>query len=83
MVDHTFLFTPAVKKIKDKYNTYYIKGLPPSPICYVGSKTIEIVLENYKTKYLFYFFNNKLGEHIFSENFNDHKNKLSKYRNEK
>ena len=70
-------------KIRDKFNTYYKKGLPPSPICYVGSKTIEIVLENYKTDYLFYFFDSKLGEHIFSKTFNEHKKKLSKYKNEK
>ena len=43
-------------KIDHKYNTYKYKGLPPSPISYVGTKTIEIVLENYKTEYLFYFF---------------------------
>ena len=34
---------------QENYNTYYIKGLPPAPICYVGRKTIEIVLENYNT----------------------------------
>ena len=70
-------------KIKDSYNTYFIYGLPPGPISYVGRKTIEIVLENYKSEYLFYFFDSKLGEHIFSKTFNEHKNKLSKYKNEK
>ncbi len=70
-------------KTIDKFNTYHIKGLPPSPICYVSSKTIEIVLENYKSEYLFYFFDSKLGEHIFSKTFKEHKNKLSKYKNEK
>ena len=35
-------------RINDIYNTYSIYGLPPNPICYVGRKTIEIVLENYK-----------------------------------
>ena len=29
-------------KINDPYNTYIIKGLPPTPICFVGRKTIEI-----------------------------------------
>ena len=67
-------------KINDKFNTYFIKGLPPSPICFVGRKTIEIVLENYKSEYLFYFYDNNLKRHIFSKSFNDHKNKLTKYR---
>jgi len=68
-------------KIIDKYNTYHIKGLPPNPICYVGAETIEIVLENYKTEYLFYFFNENLNKHIFSKTFQEHKNNLEEYRN--
>ena len=68
-------------KIKDKYNTYYIKGLPPKPICFVSRKTIEIVLENYKSDYLFYFYDKYLKKHIYSKNFDEHKIKLQKYRN--
>ena len=68
-------------KIKDKFNTYFIKGLPPNPICFVGRKTIEIILENYNSKYLFYFYNNKLNKHIYSETFDDHKRKLILYKN--
>ena len=67
-------------KINDKYNTYFIYGLPPNPICYVGRKTIEIVLENYKSEFLFYFFNNELDKHIFSKSFQEHTYKLNKYR---
>tara|TARA_Y100001970_G_C14247855_1_gene869612 strand:+ start:1498 stop:2469 length:972 start_codon:yes stop_codon:yes gene_type:complete len=67
-------------KIVDEYNTYYIKGLPPNPICFVSRKTIEIVLENYKSDYLFYFYNEKIGEHIFTKTFDEHKKKLREYR---
>jgi len=67
-------------KYKDKYNTYFIRGLPPKPICYVSRKTIEIVMENYKSDYLFYFFNEKDDKHIFSKSFNEHKKLLKKYR---
>ena len=67
-------------KINDKYNTYFIYGLPPNPICYVGRKTIEIVLENYKSDFLYYFFNNKLNKHVFSKTYQEHKKKLNKYR---
>jgi len=68
-------------KILDNYNTYFIKGLPPKPICFVSRKTIEIVLENYKSDYLFYFYDKYLQKHIYSKNFNEHKKKLQKYRN--
>ena len=70
-------------KIQDKYNTYYIHGLPPNPICYVGRKTIEIVLENYKSDYLFYFYNNNLKKHIYSKTFDEHKKKLNNFRKNK
>ena len=38
-------------KIKDPFNTYLINGLPPEPISYVGRKTIELIMKNYKTNY--------------------------------
>ena len=68
-------------KIKDKYNTYFINGLPPHPICYVSRKTIEIVLENYNSNYLFYFFDEKNDNHIFSSTYKKHKKLLEIYRN--
>ena len=68
-------------KIKDKFNTYFIYGLPPEPICYVSRKTIEIVLENYKSSYLFYFYDENLEKHVFSKTYKMHKKLLDKYRN--
>ncbi len=70
-------------KIQHPYNTYYIYGLPPKPIAYVGTKTLELIFENYESDYLFYFFDNTLNRHIFSKNFNDHKIRLNEYRNKK
>ena len=67
-------------RINDIYNTYFIYGLPPNPICYVGRKTIEIVLENYKSEFLYYFFNNELNKHVFTKSYREHINKLNKYR---
>ena len=67
-------------KIIHPFNTYYIKGLPPKPISYVGKKTLDIVFENYKSDFLFYFFNNSLKKHIFSKTFEEHKLKLNEYR---
>ena len=68
-----------LKKI-DPYNTYHINRLPPSPICFVSRKTIEILLENYKSEYLFYFFDENKDKHIFSKSFKEHKEKLKEYR---
>ena len=70
-------------KIKDRFNTYVYKGLPPEPISYVGRKTIELIMENYKTKYLFYFYEEFEKKHIFSENYNEHIKKLNEYRQKK
>ncbi len=70
-------------RINHPYNTYLYHGLPPQPISYVGKKTLDILYENYKTDFLFYFFDNSLNRHIFSKNFTDHKEKLNEYRNKK
>ncbi len=68
-------------KFDHPYNTYIYKGLPPEPISYVGKKTLDILFENYNTDFLFYFFNNSLKRHIFSNNFAEHKKKLNEFRN--
>ena len=62
------------------FNTYIIKGLPPGPISYVGKKTLDILFENNKNDFLFYFFNYSLNKHIFSKSFKEHKEKLNEYR---
>ena len=62
------------------YNTYKIFGLPPEPISYVGTKTIELMLENYNTDYLFYFYNEKLKKHIFTKTYKEHLKLLNEYR---
>ena len=67
-------------KIKHPYNTYFNKGLPPKPISYVGKKTLDIIFKNYKSDFLFYFFDKSLNKHIFSKNYEEHKTKLNEYR---
>ena len=62
------------------FNTYIIKGLPPEPISYVGKKTLDILFENNKNDFLFYFFNYSLNKHIFSKSFKEHKERLYEYR---
>ena len=70
-------------KIKNPYNTYINFGLPPSPISYVGHKTIELIFEDYKTDYLFYFYNSFENKHVFSLNYKDHLKRLNEYRSKK
>ncbi len=70
-------------KFDHPYNTYIYKGLPPKPISYVGKKTLDIIFENNKTDFLFYFFNKSLNKHIFSNNYEEHKLRLNEYRRQK
>ena len=70
-------------KIDNPYNTYKNNGLPPGPISYVGYKTIELIFEDYKTDYLFYFYNSFENKHIFSLNYKDHLKRLNEYRSKK
>ena len=67
-------------KAKHPHNTYFIKGLPPSPISYVGSKTIDIIFSDYETDYLFYFFDKNINKHIFTKNYETHLKKLNEYK---
>jgi len=75
--------TYADLKIESPYNTYKYYGLPPGPISYVGHKTIELIFEDYKTDYLFYFYNSFENKHIFSLNYRDHLKRLNEYRSKK
>ena len=70
-------------KNDNPYNTYMNFGLPPGPISYVGHKTIELIFEDYKTEYLFYFYNSLENKHIFSINYKDHLKRLNEYRSKK
>ena len=70
-------------KIQNPYNTYMNFGLPPGPISYVGHKTIELIFEDYKKDYLFYFYNYFVNKHIFSLNYKDHLERLNEYRSKK
>ena len=61
-------------------NTYIIEGIPKEMICYVGQETIELLLENPKSDFLFYFYNILEKKHIFSKNYESHRKLLNEYR---
>ena len=62
-------------KIKNYFNTYRYRGLPPTPICYPGEKAILAVLYPNYTDYL-YFVSDGKGGHRFSKNFSEHKKNI-------
>jgi UPF0755 protein len=64
-------------KINSVYNTYKHLGLPPTPICNPGIKSITAALNPAKTDY-FFFFAGKNSRHIFSTNYREHLRKLNR-----
>jgi UPF0755 protein len=66
-------------KIEHAYNTYTIKGLPPTPICNPSRKAIMAALHPAKTDALFFMSNGK-NCHVFTKTFDDHKVVILEYR---
>ena len=58
-------------EVKSPYNTYKVKGLPPTPIASFGKKAFQAALEPIKTPYLF-FVATKNGKHHFSKTYQEH-----------
>lgn len=55
------------------YNTYYITGLPPGPICTPSKKSIEAVLNAAQTDYLYFCAKEDLsGSHRFAKDYAVH-----------
>lgn len=70
--------TSANLRVKNPYNTYLHKGLPPSPICMPGFVAIEAALHPAETNYL-YFVAKGDGSHVFSKTLQDHDIAIRKY----
>ena len=58
-------------EVKSPYNTYKVKGLPPTPIASFGKAAFLAALTPNKTPYLF-FVAKKDGTHHFSKTYQEH-----------
>ena len=60
-------------KIVDPFNTYYIKGLPPGPICVPEKEALLAVLNAPLHDYLYMCADpDKIGYHAFANSYNEH-----------
>jgi len=66
-------------QIEDPYNTYLYRGLPPSPICNPGLRSLKSALSPAKTDYL-YFVSMGNGRHAFSSDYREHLKNIALYR---
>ncbi len=60
-------------EIKDDYNTYKIKGLPPGPISNPGKVALEAAIRPARTPYLYFrLIDEATGRHKFSKSLEEH-----------
>ena len=62
------------------YNTYKYKGLPPTPICNPGLKSLEAACEPASTDYLYYLWSkDESVGHVFAASYSEHLKNRQKY----
>ena len=67
-------------KIDSPYNTYKVKGLPPTPICSPGLPSIEAALAPAQHNYLFYVAGKDGKAHLFAKTFAEHQANIARVR---
>jgi UPF0755 protein len=63
--------TSSNKLIRNPYNTYWVRDLPPGPIASPGRDSLRAAVFPAQSKYLFFVSRND-GTHIFSERYGTH-----------
>jgi UPF0755 protein len=66
-------------KRKDPFNTYYIQGLPPTPICNPGKLSLEAAVTPVWTSHLFYVATGR-GGHAFADTHEHHLRNVESFR---
>ena len=61
----------------NRYNTYMIKGLPPTPISIVSISSLEAAITSFPGDYLFFVADSPTS-HYFSKTYKEHKQMISK-----
>lgn len=70
--------TPKDLEIDSPYNTYKVKGLPPTPIGNPGLEAITAVIEPTPTEYLFYITDND-GVFHYAKTYDEHLDNVNRY----
>ena len=65
-------------RTRTPYNTYLVKGLPPTPIANPGLASLTAAVQPAKTDYLFFVAKGD-GTHKFTNNYRDHEQAVKKY----
>ena len=67
--------TKKMLKSDNPFNTYFYKGLPPTPISYPGENALNSLKDLKKTNY-FYFVSDGKGGHRFSQTYSLHRKNI-------